>query len=132
MDYNDIAFSFPVCLSDIILNGETNVLFGHDASLSCELSNPSGVKQVSWERLRDGENADTLATFSERYKDYVHQEYVGKVTVTSSFSSSSIVIKNVTFEDEACYMCSFKVYPSGPKRKTFCLTVKGRLNNCMD
>ncbi|KAA0722528.1 hypothetical protein E1301_Tti011903 [Triplophysa tibetana] len=114
-----------VCLSDIILNGETNVLFGQNALLSCELSNPSGVKQVSWERLRDGENADTLATFSERYKDYVHQDYVGKVTITSSFSSSSIVIKNLTFEDEACYMCSFKVYPSGPKRKTFCLTVKG-------
>ncbi|XP_057187690.1 OX-2 membrane glycoprotein-like [Triplophysa rosa] len=114
-----------VCLSDIILNGETNVLFGHNASLSCALSNPSGVKQVSWERLRAGDDAETLATFSERYKDYVHQEYVGKVTITASLKSSSIVIKNVTFEDEACYMCSFKVYPSGPKRKTFCLTVKG-------
>uniref|UniRef100_A0A8C2EWN7 CD80-like immunoglobulin C2-set domain-containing protein n=1 Tax=Cyprinus carpio TaxID=7962 RepID=A0A8C2EWN7_CYPCA len=40
------------------------------------------------------------------------------------FNSASIEIKNATFEDEACYICSFKVYPFQPKRQTMCLTVK--------
>ncbi|XP_057188307.1 OX-2 membrane glycoprotein-like [Triplophysa rosa] len=120
-----LSFVSGAYLSVIIARGDTSVEFGGDTSLSCALSNPSGVKQVSWERVRAGDDAETLATFSERYKDYVHQEYVGKVTITASFNSSSIVIKNVTFEDEACYICSFKLYPSGPKRETLCLTVKG-------
>ncbi|KAA0722529.1 hypothetical protein E1301_Tti011904 [Triplophysa tibetana] len=120
-----LSFVRGAYLSVIIARGDTSVEFGGDTLLSCALSNPSGVKQVSWERVRAGDDAETLATFSERYKDYVHQEYVGKVIITSSFNSSSIVIKNVTFEDEACYICSFKLYPSGPKRETLCLTVKG-------
>lgn len=126
-----LLFLFTVCLSDIVSNGETTVWFGHDAVLSCTLSNPSGVKQVAWERVRGAENAETLATFSERYQGYVHDPYVGKVTITASFNSSSIEIKNVTFEDEDCYICSFKAYPLGPTRKKVCLTVKGRLS-CMN
>ncbi|XP_067298157.1 OX-2 membrane glycoprotein-like [Pseudorasbora parva] len=113
-------------LSDIISQGDTDVAFGQDASFSCTLPFASGVKHVTWQRVRADESVQTLATFSEQFKDNVDKEYVGKVTFTlASFNSTSIEIKNTTFEDEACYICSFKVYPSGPKRKTFCLTVKG-------
>ncbi|XP_051557959.1 OX-2 membrane glycoprotein-like [Myxocyprinus asiaticus] len=113
-------------LSDIISNGDTAVLFGEDAKLSCTLPNASGVKQVTWQRVRADERVQTLATFSERFKEHVDYQYVGKVSFTvASFNSTSIVIKNVTFEDEACYICSFKVYPIGPKRETLCLTIKG-------
>ncbi|XP_051561118.1 OX-2 membrane glycoprotein-like isoform X2 [Myxocyprinus asiaticus] len=113
-------------LSEIISNGDTAVLLGQDASLSCALQSASGVKQVTWQRVRADERVQTLATFSERFKDHVDDKYVGKVSFTMAlFNSTSIVIKNVTFEDEACYICSFKVYPLGPKRETLCLTVKG-------
>ncbi|XP_051994127.1 OX-2 membrane glycoprotein-like isoform X2 [Xyrauchen texanus] len=113
-------------LSDIISNGDTAVLFGQDASLSCALLSASGVKQVTWQRVRADEGVQNVATFSERFKDHVDDQYVGKVTFTVAlFNSTSILIKNVTFEDEACYICSFKVYPLGPKRETLCLTVKG-------
>ncbi len=58
-------------------------------------------------------------------------QYVGKVfSQPASVNSTSIEIKNTTFEDEACYICSFKVYPFQPKRQTLCLAVKGRLNTC--
>jgi len=88
----------------------------------------SGVKQVTWQRLRTHKDVQTLATFSEQFQDNVLEDYVGKVTLTlATFNSTTITIRNTTFEDEACYICSFKVYPSGPKRKTLCLTVKGRL-----
>ncbi|KAL1282685.1 hypothetical protein QQF64_001488 [Cirrhinus molitorella] len=113
-------------LSDIVARGDTAVEFGQDASFSCTLSDASGVKQVTWQRVRDNEPVQTLATFSDLFKDHVDDQYVGKVTfISSSVNSTSIKIKNATFEDEACYICSFKVYPSQPKRQTLCLAVKG-------
>ncbi|CAM4500693.1 unnamed protein product [Leuciscus chuanchicus] len=113
-------------LSDIVAGGDTDIVLGQDASLSCTLPFASGVKHVTWQRVRTHENVQTLATFSEQFQDNVDEEYVGKVTLTlATFNSTSIKIINTTFEDEACYICSFKVYPSGPIRKTLCLTVKG-------
>ncbi|XP_077061043.1 OX-2 membrane glycoprotein-like [Siphateles boraxobius] len=122
-----LSFINRAYLSDIVARGDTDVVLGQDASLSCTLLPfASGVKQVTWQRVRTHENLQTLATFSEQFQDNVAEEYVGKVTLTlGTFNSTSITIKNTTFEDEACYICSFKVYPSGPKRKTLCLTVKG-------
>ncbi|XP_016312562.1 OX-2 membrane glycoprotein-like [Sinocyclocheilus anshuiensis] len=113
-------------LSEIVAQGDTVVVFGQDASFSCTLSDASNVKQVTWQRVRDQEPVQTLATFSELFKDHVDDQYVGKVTFTAvSVNSTSIEIKNATFEDEACYICSFKVYPFQPKRQTLCLAVKG-------
>ncbi|XP_016106152.1 OX-2 membrane glycoprotein [Sinocyclocheilus grahami] len=113
-------------LSDIVAQGDTAVEFGQDASFSCALSDASGVKQVTWQRVRDTEPVQTLATYSDLFKVHMDDQYVGKVNFTaSSVDSTSIEIKNTTFEDEACYICSFKVYPLQPKRQTLCLTVKG-------
>ncbi|XP_051561110.1 OX-2 membrane glycoprotein-like isoform X2 [Myxocyprinus asiaticus] len=121
-----LSFIIGAYPSDIVAQGDKTALFGQDASLSCTLPSASGVKQVTWQRVRADERVQTLATFSERFKDHVDDKYVGKVSFTMAlFNSTSIVIKNVTFEDEACYICSFKVYPLGPKRETLCLTVKG-------
>ncbi|KAK7162122.1 hypothetical protein R3I94_004690 [Phoxinus phoxinus] len=121
-----LSFINRAYLSDIVGRGDTDVVLGQDASLSCTLPFASGVKHVTWQRVRTHEHVQTLATFSEQFQDNVDEEYVGKVTLTlATFNSTSIKIKNTTFEDEACYICSFKVYPSGPKRKTLCLTVKG-------
>ncbi|KTF70865.1 hypothetical protein cypCar_00049253, partial [Cyprinus carpio] len=121
-----LFFDFAAYLSEIIARGDTVVEFGKDASFSCTLSDASGVKQVTWQRVRDQEPVQTLATFSELFKQHVDDQYVGKVTFTAaSVNSTSIEIKNATFEDEACYICSFKVYPFQPKRQTLCLAVKG-------
>ncbi|XP_042620395.1 OX-2 membrane glycoprotein-like, partial [Cyprinus carpio] len=121
-----LFFHFAAYLSEIIARGHTVVEFGQDASFSCTLSDASGVKQVTWQRVRDQEPIQTLATFSEFFKQQVDDQYVGKVTFTAaSVNSTSIEIKNATFEDEACYICSFKVYPFQTKRQTLCLAVKG-------
>ncbi|XP_056309672.1 nectin-3-like [Danio aesculapii] len=108
----------------IVARGDTAVVFGRDASLSCTLPFVSGIKQVTWQRVR-AQDVHTLATFSERFKDNVDEDFVGKIIFQASFNSTTIEIKNTTFEDEACYICSFKVYPTGPKRETLCITVKG-------
>ncbi|XP_052440595.1 OX-2 membrane glycoprotein-like [Carassius gibelio] len=113
-------------LSEIIARGDAAVKFGQDASFSCKLPDASAVKQVTWQRVRDQEPVQTLATYSALFNDYVDDQYVGKVIfTTASVNSSSIEIKNTTFDDEACYICSFKVYPFQPKRQTLCLAVKG-------
>uniref|UniRef100_A0A8C1W6D9 Ig-like domain-containing protein n=1 Tax=Cyprinus carpio TaxID=7962 RepID=A0A8C1W6D9_CYPCA len=113
---------FVVTVALLCSRGDTVVKFGKDASFSCTLSDASGVKQVTWQRVRDQEPVQTLATFSELFKQHVDDQYVGKVTFTAaSVNSTSIEIKNATFEDEACYICSFKVYPFQPKRQTLCL-----------
>ncbi|XP_059409166.1 OX-2 membrane glycoprotein-like [Carassius carassius] len=112
--------------SDIAAQGDTAVEFGQDASFSCALSDGSGVKQVTWQRVRNTEPVQTLATYSDLFKKHVDDQYVGKVHFTAaSVNSTSIEIKKTTFEDEACYICSFKVYPFQPKRQTLCLTVNG-------
>uniref|UniRef100_A0A672KVN5 Ig-like domain-containing protein n=1 Tax=Sinocyclocheilus grahami TaxID=75366 RepID=A0A672KVN5_SINGR len=106
-----------------ITQGDTAVEFGQDASFSCALSDASGVKQVTWQRVRDTEPVQTLATYSDLFKVHMDDQYVGKVNFTaSSVDSTSIEIKNTTFEDEACYICSFKVYPLQPKRQTLCIS----------
>ncbi|XP_048053833.1 OX-2 membrane glycoprotein-like [Megalobrama amblycephala] len=121
-----LSFINRAYLSEIVAQGDTDVVVGRDASFSCTLPNPSGVKHVTWQRVRADQSVQILATFSERFQDNVDKEYADKVTLTrASLNSTSIEIKNTTFEDEACYICSFKVYPSGPIRKTMCLTVKG-------
>ncbi|RXN06403.1 OX-2 membrane glyco -like protein [Labeo rohita] len=117
---------FNAYLSDIVARGNTSVEFGQDALFSCSMSDASGVKQVTWQRVRNKETVQTLATYSDLFKHQVDEQYVGKVTfIAASANSTSIEIKNATFEDEACYICSFKVYPFQPKRQTLCLTVKG-------
>nr|XP_003197671.2 OX-2 membrane glycoprotein-like [Danio rerio] len=119
-----LSFTTRVYSSEIVARGDTAVVFGQDASLSCTLPFVSGVKQVTWQRVR-AQDVHTLATFSERFKDNVDEDFVGKIIFQASFNSTTIEIKNTTFEDEACYICSFKLYPTGPKRETLCVTVKG-------
>jgi len=43
----------------------------------------SGVKQVTWQRVRTHKDVQTLATFSEQFQDNVLEDYVGKVHFNS-------------------------------------------------
>uniref|UniRef100_A0A8C1Z590 Ig-like domain-containing protein n=1 Tax=Cyprinus carpio TaxID=7962 RepID=A0A8C1Z590_CYPCA len=85
-----LFFDFAAYLSEIIARGHTVVEFGQDASFSCTLSDASGVKQVNWQRVRDQEPIQTLATFSEFFKQQVDDQYVGKVTFTAASVNSTI------------------------------------------
>uniref|UniRef100_A0AAR2LI82 Immunoglobulin V-set domain-containing protein n=1 Tax=Pygocentrus nattereri TaxID=42514 RepID=A0AAR2LI82_PYGNA len=68
-----------------------------------------------------------MVTFSENFKQQVADAYLDKVEVTeATLSSSTIVMKNITFADEGCYICTFNVYPSGTERRKTCLTVQGK------
>lgn len=94
--------------------------------MSCELPGAVGVKQVIWQQHRDDDTLRSMVTFTESSKPQVDEAFVGKVNITvASVQRTIIVIKNVTFADEACYVCTFSVYPSGTKRETVCVSVQG-------
>ncbi|XP_041637513.1 OX-2 membrane glycoprotein-like [Cheilinus undulatus] len=117
---------FKASTSHIISRGNRTADFGKDAYFSCVVSNPTGVLQVTWQRLFKDESIENLATFSKRFGEQVNEPYRRKIIFTeASLNSTSITVKNVTWEDESCYICSFNIYPEGSQRKQICLTVQG-------
>lgn len=88
----------------------------------------TGVLQVTWQRGLKPESLENLATYSNRFGKQVNEPFNEKVSFReSSLNTSSIILKNITWEDENCYVCSFNAYPDGSKRKQMCLTVTGEL-----
>ncbi|KAK2856969.1 hypothetical protein Q5P01_005704 [Channa striata] len=121
-----ISLLFKASASHISAYGNTTAVYGGDAHYRCAVDNPTGVLQVTWQRLFRDEDIENLATYSKRFGQQINEPYRGKVIFTeASLSSASITLRNVTWEDESCYVCGFNVYPDGSKRKQICLTVQG-------
>ncbi|KAK6325659.1 hypothetical protein J4Q44_G00050010 [Coregonus suidteri] len=111
---------------NVVARGDNRVDFNGDASYACTLADPTGVLQVTWQRLFKDDSVENLATYSKRFGAQIIDPHRDKVVFTeASLDSTSITVKNVTWADEACYICSFNVYPSGSRRKQTCLTVQG-------
>ncbi|KAM4538590.1 OX-2 membrane glycoprotein-like [Fundulus diaphanus] len=120
-----VSLAFEAHASDISSHGTTTVMFGEEARFTCTLADPTGVLQVTWQRGLKPELLENLATYSKRFGEQINSPFARKVSFReSSLSSSSIVLKNVTWEDENCYVCSFNAYPEGSKRKQICLKVE--------
>ncbi|XP_071186739.1 OX-2 membrane glycoprotein-like isoform X5 [Salvelinus alpinus] len=111
---------------NIVTRRNNTADFNADASYTCSHADPTGVLQVTWQRLFKDDSVENLATYSKRFGVKIIDPHRGKVVFTeASLNSTSITVKNVTWADEACYICSFNVYPSGSRRKQTCLTVQG-------
>ncbi|XP_042174115.1 OX-2 membrane glycoprotein-like isoform X2 [Oncorhynchus tshawytscha] len=111
---------------NVVSRGDTSVDFNADASYTCTHADPTGVLQVTWQRLFKDDSVENLATYSKRFGAQIIDPHRGKVVFTeASLNSTSITVKNVTWSDDACYICSFNVYPSGSISKQTCLTVQG-------
>ncbi|XP_017289988.1 OX-2 membrane glycoprotein [Kryptolebias marmoratus] len=121
-----ICLAFKAGAYQISGRGSSTAEYDGDAHFNCVVSPPTGVLQVTWQRPSKDEKLDNLATFSKHFGEQVNEPYKGKVNFTErSLNSSSIILRNVTWEDEGCYICAFNVYPDGSKRKQMCLTVQG-------
>ncbi|XP_076579758.1 nectin-1-like [Chaetodon auriga] len=117
---------FKASTSQITSYGNSTGDYGGDAHYTCSLLNPTGVRQVTWQRRFKDESTENLATYSNQFGQQVNEPYQGKVIFTqASLSSTSITLRNVTWEDDSCYICSFNVYPDGSKETQTCLTVQG-------
>ncbi|XP_014866192.1 PREDICTED: OX-2 membrane glycoprotein-like isoform X1 [Poecilia mexicana] len=121
-----LYLAFKAHASQISLHGTTTVAYGGEANFNCMLANPTGVLQVTWQRGLRPESLENMATYNKPVGEQINEPFKGKVILSnSSLSSSSITLKNVTWADENCYVCSFNVYPDGSKRKQICLKVEG-------
>ncbi|XP_030634917.1 OX-2 membrane glycoprotein-like [Chanos chanos] len=81
--------------------------------------------QVTWLKQLRG-SVEILATYNSRYKEKIMDSHVGKIMFQqATFGSTTLKVNNVTFADEACYVCVFDIYPTGSERDQVCLTVQG-------
>uniref|UniRef100_A0A3Q3WMQ9 Ig-like domain-containing protein n=1 Tax=Mola mola TaxID=94237 RepID=A0A3Q3WMQ9_MOLML len=98
-----------------------------DARVSCQLTQTKDVVQVNWQKyfpVRD----KFLASYHEVFGQTVSSDSRGKVEFAEAdLQSSSIIIGNVTEQDDGCYHCVFNIFPDGAFTAKTCLQVYGKI-----
>lgn len=85
------------------------------------------MAQVTWQKLSKNSAVQNLASYNKRSGEQVNVPFREKISFRkATLSLSSITLKNLTWEDKGCYICSFNVFPDGSKRKQVCLEVQGK------
>ncbi|XP_063323691.1 OX-2 membrane glycoprotein-like [Pelmatolapia mariae] len=96
---------------------------GEDAELSCQLLETKDVLQVTWQKISNDVETN-VATYSKYFGQRVNYGFTDKVEFKYiGLQNCSIVIRNVTYEDEAFYHCLFNTYPEGSFTGKPCLQV---------
>ncbi|XP_073318227.1 OX-2 membrane glycoprotein-like [Pagrus major] len=115
---------FQKGLTDLIRTQRTVMAaVGDEALLNCELLQSKDVVQVTWQKVLP-EREETLVTYTTTYGQRVNPEFKDKVEFADAgLQSSSIIIRNVTEQDEGCYHCLFNADPEGALIGTTCLQV---------
>ncbi|TMS11561.1 OX-2 membrane glycoprotein [Larimichthys crocea] len=96
---------------------------GDEACLSCQLTQHKEVLQVTWQKLSP-EGEKNVATSTKYFGRQVNRGFRDKVEFKDAgLQNSSIVIRNVTEQDEGCYHCLFNSNPEGALTGRTCLKV---------
>lgn len=105
---------------------------GENVNLKCELvSKSKDVLQVTWQKTK-GQFYENIATYSKRFGTKIADVFRDHVTVTQMETDiSSITIRGIRKEDEACYNCMFNAYPEGAIIGRTCLSVYGNTTSKM-
>ncbi|XP_049426723.1 OX-2 membrane glycoprotein-like isoform X3 [Epinephelus fuscoguttatus] len=94
---------------------------GEDALLNCQLMQPKDVVQVTWQKILP-DKEQNVATYTKYFGQRVNPGFRDKMKFKyAGLQNSSIVINNVTEEDEGCYHCLFNSYPDGALTGSTCL-----------
>lgn len=99
---------FQEGLTSVIQTQQTVVAaVGQEAHFNCQLLQPKQVLQVTWQKvLPDGET--NLATYNKFFGQTVNKKFTDKVEFkNASLQSCSIVVRQLTQQDEGCYRCLF-------------------------
>uniref|UniRef100_A0A8C4DPT6 Ig-like domain-containing protein n=1 Tax=Dicentrarchus labrax TaxID=13489 RepID=A0A8C4DPT6_DICLA len=112
---------FPLCFTLVRLQPQTVMAaVGEEAHLNCQLMQNKDVVQVTWWKP---EGDKTLATSSKHFGPRVIPDFIDKVEFKDDgLQNNSIVIRNLTEQDEGCYHCLFNSYPEGALTGITCLT----------
>ncbi|XP_009989555.1 PREDICTED: OX-2 membrane glycoprotein-like, partial [Tauraco erythrolophus] len=128
--------TFPalvLCLAYVGL-GKANVVpqaehrkvkVGDNVTLSCVLTEPGDVLQVTWQKDSE-ESHDNIATYSTIKGLKIHKPYQDRMNFTSLvLNETSITFWDTRMDDSGCYTCLFNVYPLGSFSGRICLSVFG-------
>ncbi|XP_029379480.1 OX-2 membrane glycoprotein-like isoform X2 [Echeneis naucrates] len=113
---------FPKGVTSVVQTHRTVVAAaGEDADFSCWLQQPKDVIQVTWQKISpDGEK--NVGSYSRYSGPTVSPDFRDRVEIKSSkLQNSTLVVKNVTEQDEGCYLCLFNTYPDGALTARTCL-----------
>ncbi|XP_025769312.1 OX-2 membrane glycoprotein [Puma concolor] len=103
-------------------NNETAV-FGENVTIFCNLTTPADVVQITWQKIQ-GSSRQNIGTYSNIYGEKILPPYRDRLHCeVIEPNSSFITIREVTFEDEACYKCLFNVFPQGSHSGQICLNI---------
>ncbi|CAI5689422.1 OX-2 membrane glycoprotein-like [Oreochromis aureus] len=126
------AITFVFSLLAVFSNALTAVIqtqqtvlaaVGEDAELSCQLLETKDVLQVTWQKISHDVETN-VATYSKYFGQRVNAGFRKKVEFKyTGLQNCSIVIRNVTEQDERCYHCLFNTYPEGSLTGKPCLQV---------
>ncbi|XP_008571998.1 PREDICTED: OX-2 membrane glycoprotein-like [Galeopterus variegatus] len=103
-------------------NNETAVL-GEDVTIFFNLTTPADVVQITWQKIQDS-LPQNIGTYSDKYGEKILPPYVDRLHCKIIKPNISfLTIREVAFEDEACYKCLFNVFPHGSQGGQICLTI---------
>ncbi|XP_026014690.1 OX-2 membrane glycoprotein-like [Astatotilapia calliptera] len=119
-----ISGAFEKALTAVIQTQQTVLAaVGEDAEFSCQLLETKDVVQVTWQKVSHDVETN-VATYSKYYGQRVNDGFNDKVVFKyTGLQNCSIVIRNVTEQDEGCYHCLFNTYPEGSLTGKPCLRV---------
>ncbi|NWU05824.1 OX2G protein, partial [Cephalopterus ornatus] len=104
---------------------EIQVRVGDNAPLSCALTEPMDVVQVTWQKGSE-KSQKNIATYSKLKGLNIHKSYQDRMNFTSlELNKTSITFWNTTMDDSGCYLCLFNTFPSGSISGRICLNVFG-------
>ncbi|XP_072246996.1 OX-2 membrane glycoprotein-like isoform X2 [Leuresthes tenuis] len=96
---------------------------GGEAHLSCQLRESKEVHQVTWQKLLPNDNKN-VASYSQYVGQTVNPGFTDKIEFEEAeLQRNSIIIRNLTEEDEGCYRCMFNTFPDGSLTAATCLKV---------
>ncbi|NXY60544.1 OX2G protein, partial [Callaeas wilsoni] len=105
--------------------GHTKVRMGDNVTLSCALTKPMDVLQVTWQK-DSKELDDNIATYSRTNGLKINKPYEDRMNFTSlELNKTSITFWGTRMDDSGCYKCLFNAYPLGSFSGITCLSVFG-------
>ncbi|XP_030611844.1 OX-2 membrane glycoprotein-like isoform X2 [Archocentrus centrarchus] len=119
-----ISGVFDKALTAVIQTQQTVLAaVGEDAEFSCQLLETKDVLQVTWQKISPAVEAN-VATYNKYFGQRVNAGFTDKFEFKhTGLKNCSIVIRNVTEQDEGCYHCLFNTYPEGSFTGKPCLQV---------
>ncbi|XP_051006515.1 OX-2 membrane glycoprotein-like [Acomys russatus] len=119
----------PLCtqesesLQRIKHNNQETAVLGGNVTIFCNLTTLANVEQITWQKIQ-GHLPQNIGTYSHKYGEKILPPYVNRLHCKILEPSASfITIRNLTFEDEACYKCLFNSFPHGSHGEKTCLTI---------